>query len=196
MDALLEQLYYNPETGFISANVLHKKAKEIDSSITLKQPISKKLVKSVLKNYNNTWHSSINTKPIQAKGVVMEGDLNHNRELMERLENELAIGATVLYRLDKGAFDKEKARWSKTVYEIVGIDGYRVQIRSKNRHTLYKALNDIKVFKSKATDAKVGKNQVFEAEELLDHKKMKNGKLKYFGLDMMIRHGNLKSIYV
>ncbi|GMF27612.1 unnamed protein product [Phytophthora lilii] len=122
---------------------------------------------------------AINSTPIQAKGKVMEGDLNHNRELMERLENELPIGATVLYRLDKGAFDKEKARWSNTVYEIVGIDGYRVQIRLRNRHTIYKAPNDIKLFKSKATDAKVGKNQVFEAEELLDHKKMKNGKLKY-----------------
>ncbi|GMF13931.1 unnamed protein product [Phytophthora lilii] len=115
---------------------------------------------------------------LNPKGKVMEGDLDHNCQLMERLENELPIGATVLYRLDKGAFDKEKVRLSKTVYEIVGIDGYRVQIRSKNRHTLYKAPNDIKLFKSKATDAKVGKNQVFEAEELLDHKKIKNGKLK------------------
>ncbi|GMF22311.1 unnamed protein product [Phytophthora lilii] len=147
--------------------------------LCMKQPISKKLVKSVVKNYNNAWHSAINSTPIQAKGKVMEADLNHNRELMERLENKLPIGATVLYRLDKGQFNKEKARWSKTVYEIVGIDGYRVQIRSKNRHTKYKAPNDIKLFKSKATDAKVGKNQVFEAEELLDHKKMKNGKLKY-----------------
>ncbi|GMF56141.1 unnamed protein product [Phytophthora fragariaefolia] len=37
MDELLEKLYYDPETGFISANALHKKVKEVDSSITLKQ---------------------------------------------------------------------------------------------------------------------------------------------------------------
>jgi hypothetical protein len=37
MEALLEELYYDPETGFISANTLHNKAKEIRPAITLKQ---------------------------------------------------------------------------------------------------------------------------------------------------------------
>jgi len=85
----------------------------------------------------------------------------------------------VLYRLDKGAFEKENARWSKTIYEIVGIDGYRVQIRSKNGHTLYKSPNDIKRFVGETTNATVGKNQVFEAEKLIGHKKMKSGGYKY-----------------
>ncbi|KAJ8566256.1 hypothetical protein ON010_g6870 [Phytophthora cinnamomi] len=145
----LKNLYYDPETGFISAPALYKKAKEIDSSITFKL------------------------------GEVMEDDLEHNRELSERMEYELAIGPTVLYSLAKGTFDKEKARWSKTIYEIVGIDGYRVQFRSKNGHTLYKGPNDIKLFESKATNAPSGKNQVYEVEKLLDHKKLKSGKYKY-----------------
>ncbi|GMF14287.1 unnamed protein product [Phytophthora lilii] len=147
--------------------------------IRMGQPITEKLVKSVISNYNNTYHSTIKKTPIQAKGEVMEEDLDHNRELMERMENELSIGATVLYRLDKGTFDKENARWSKTVYEVVGIDGYRVQIRSKNGHTLYKSPNDIKLFKANPTNAPSAKNQVFEAEKILNHKKMRSGKYKY-----------------
>jgi hypothetical protein len=147
--------------------------------IRMNREITETLVKSVINNYNNTWHSSIKTTPNQAKGRVMHEDLNHNRELMERVENELSIGATVLYRLDKGTFDKENARWSKTIYEIVGIDGYRIHIRSKNGHTLYKSPNDIKRFKAKSTDATINRGDILEAERILDHKKMRNGKYKY-----------------
>jgi len=147
--------------------------------IRIKRPITESLIEAVIKNYNETWHSSIKSTPNQAKGEVMVEDLNHNRKQMERMENDLSIGSTVLYRLDKGAFEKENARWSKTIYEIVGIDGYRVQIRSKNGHTLYKSPNDIKRFVGETTNATVGKNQVFEAEKLIGHKKMKSGGYKY-----------------
>lgn len=37
MDSLLNKLYYNPKTGFISVKKLYEKAKRINSSITLKQ---------------------------------------------------------------------------------------------------------------------------------------------------------------
>jgi hypothetical protein len=147
--------------------------------IRMQQPITENLVKSVINNYNDTWHSSIKSTPNQAKGQVMTDDLTHNREVMERVENELSLGASVLYRLDKGTFDKEKARWSKTIYEIIGLDGYRVQIRSKNGHTLYKSPNDIKLFKANPTNAPSANNQVFEAEKILDHKKIRTGKYKY-----------------
>jgi len=147
--------------------------------IRMQQPITENLVKSVIKNYNNTWHSSIKSTPNQSKGQVMTDDLTHNREVMERVENELSIGASVLYRLDKGTFDKENARWSKTIYEIIGLDGYRVQIRSKNGHTLYKSPNDIKRFEAKTTDATINRGDILEAERIIDHKKMRNGKYKY-----------------
>jgi hypothetical protein len=147
--------------------------------IRMQQPITENLVKSVINNYNDTYHTSIKSTPNQVKGQVMSNDLNHNREVMERVENEISVGSTVLYRLDKGTFDKEKARWSKTVYEIVGLDGYRVQIRSKNGHTLYKSPNDIKLFKAKPSNAPQAKNQIFEVEKIIDHKKMPSGKHKY-----------------
>lgn len=147
--------------------------------IRMKQPITEKLIIAVIKNYNSTWHSSIKTTPNQAIGKVMVGDLDHNRELAERMENELSVGASVLYRLDKGVFDKENARWSKTVYSIVGIDGYRVQIRSKNNHTLYKAPNDLKMVKQEPTTAPINNGDIVEAEKILEHKKMRNGKNRY-----------------
>jgi hypothetical protein len=147
--------------------------------IRMQQPITENLVKSVINNYNDTYHTSIKSTPNQVKGQVMTKDLNHNREVMERVENETSVGSTVLYRLDKGTFDKEKAQWSKTVYEIVGLDGYRVQIRSKNGHTLYKSPNDIKLFKAKPSNAPQAKNQIFEVEKIIDHKKMPSGKHKY-----------------
>ena len=37
MNALLHKLYNDPKTGFISANKLYKKAKAIDSKVTLKK---------------------------------------------------------------------------------------------------------------------------------------------------------------
>jgi outer membrane protein OmpA-like peptidoglycan-associated protein len=156
--------------------------------IRMRQPITENLVKSVINNYNDTYHTSIKSTPNQAKGQVMTDDLTHNRDVMERVENEISVGSTVLYRLDKGTFDKEKARWSTTIYEIVGLDGYRVQIRSKNGQTLYKSPNDIKLFNANPTDAQPAKNQVFEAEKILDHKKMRSGKYKY--LVKWVGHGD------
>jgi hypothetical protein len=138
--------------------------------IRMQQPITENLVKSVIINYNDTYHTSIKSTPNQMKGEV------------------ISVVSTVLYRLDKGTFDKEKARWSKTVYEIVGLDGYRVQIRSKNGQTLYKSPNDIKLFNANPTDAQPAKTQIFEAEKILDHKKMRSGKYKY--LVKWVGHGD------
>jgi hypothetical protein len=122
------------------------------------------------------------------EGEVKTDDLTHNREVMERVENELSVGSSVLYRLDKGTFDKGKARWRKTIYEIIGLDGYRVQIRSKNGQTLYKSPNDSKLFNAKPTNAQSAKNQVFEAEKIVDHKKMRSGRYKY--LVKWVGHGD------
>ncbi|GMF55830.1 unnamed protein product [Phytophthora fragariaefolia] len=115
---------------------------------------------------------------------------------MERMENELSIGATVVYRLDKGSFDKEQARWSNTVYEIVGIDGYRVRIRSKNGYMLYKSPNNIKLFETTTTNASPGKNQIFEIEKILNHNKydMVSTNILSNGLIMMNQHGNSRLI--
>ncbi|GMF66360.1 unnamed protein product [Phytophthora lilii] len=111
--------------------------------------ITQKLITDVIENYNTTLHRSIGMTPNEAKGKVMDADLSHNQVEADRIEKEFDVGSSVLYRLKKQAFDKESARWSKAVYKIVGIDGYRVQIRSRNGHTLYKAPNDLKWLKQR-----------------------------------------------
>lgn len=154
---------------------------------TLKQRITKmdpkritvKLIADLIENYNSTFHRSIGMTPNQAKGKVMDKDLSHNQVEAEKIEEEFEVGSNVLYRLKKQTFDKEAARWSKAVYTIVGIDGYRVQIRSKNGHTLYKAPNDIKIVKTATTDATINRGDILEAEKILDHKKARSGKYRY-----------------
>jgi formylmethanofuran dehydrogenase subunit E-like metal-binding protein len=96
--------------------------------IKIDKPLTNKLLSDVIFNYNNTKHRSINMTPNQAKGRVIESDLEHNEENLNKTESELEIGSSVLYRLKKKQFGKESVRWSKAVYSIVGIDGYRVQI--------------------------------------------------------------------
>ncbi|GMF24552.1 unnamed protein product [Phytophthora lilii] len=129
--------------------------------------ITQKLITDVIENYNSTFHCSIKMNPNEAKGKVIGSELEHNQGEAERVENEFEVGALVLYRLKKQTFDKEAARWSKGVYTIVGIDGYRVQIRSKNGHTLYKAPNDLKMVKTETTYATINRGDILEAEKIL-----------------------------
>jgi hypothetical protein len=95
----------------------------------IERRLTKKLLDDVISNYNSPVHRSIGMTPNEANGKVIEAELNHNNDAVQSLENELAIGSNVLYRLKQKQFGKEAARWSKAGYEIVGFDGYRVQIR-------------------------------------------------------------------
>jgi transposase InsO family protein len=141
--------------------------------------LTQKLLMDVIANYNSTEHSAIKATPNQMKGKVIESDIKHNQELSRDVSNEFVVGDSVLYKLKPKTFDKESAKWSKTVYTIVGIDGYRLQIRSKNNHTLYKPHGELKLVQADATVAPVEKNQVWEVEKIVEHKKLKSGKNKY-----------------
>ncbi|GMF65999.1 unnamed protein product [Phytophthora lilii] len=153
--------------------------------------ITQKVITDVIENYNTTFHRSIGVTPNEAKGKVMDAVLSHNQVEADRIKEEFEIGSSVLYRLKKQTFDKEAFRWSKAVYKIVGIDGSRVQIRSKNGHTLYKAPSDLKFVKTETTDAAINRGDILEAEKILEYKKMRSGKFKYFrlgGLVMSLTH--------
>ncbi|KAJ8571990.1 hypothetical protein ON010_g4842 [Phytophthora cinnamomi] len=139
--------------------------------------ITQKMIGDVIANYNSTFHMSGIT-PNEAKAKVMEADLSHNQAEADKVENEFEIGLNVLHRLKKKTFDKEAAHWSKDIHTVVGIDGYRVEIRSKNGHTLCKAPNELKIVKADTTDATINRGDILEAERILEHKKMKNGKYK------------------
>jgi hypothetical protein len=141
--------------------------------------VSQVLLNDVISNYNNTTHRSIGMTPNEAKGKVIESELKHNQETTDAVENRFVIGDSVRVKLKPKTFGKESVKWGKIVYEIIGIDGYKIQIRSKNNHTLYKQVNELKVVKADATDAPLDDNQIWEAERILDHKQLKNGKNKY-----------------
>lgn len=141
--------------------------------------LTKALLNDTVWNYNETYHGAIGATPNEMKGKVIDSEIEHNQQLNSDLSTEFIEGESVLYRLKPKTFQKESVKWSKTVYTIVGFDGYRVQIRSKNNHTLYKPPNDLKLVNAESTDAPLEKNQVWEVEKILDHKTGKNGKNKY-----------------
>lgn len=147
--------------------------------IKVDSPITQTLLKDVIFNYNNTIHSALGATPEEMKGEVVENDIRHNQELNMRVGDSFNVGDHVIYKLKPRTFSKETVKWSKTVYEIAGMDGYRVQIRSKNNHTLYKPHNELKIVQEDATEAPIENNQVWEVETILSHKKMRNNKLKY-----------------
>jgi len=141
--------------------------------------LTKRLISDLVANYNSTKHSAIGMTPNEAKGTVIQSELNHNQELLRKVDNEFTTGETVVYRLKHKQFAKESAKWSTLVYEIAGLDGYRIQIRSKNGHILYKSPNELKRVKLGITDTDVEPGQIFEAEAILKHKTMRSGKNKY-----------------
>lgn len=141
--------------------------------------LTQKLLNDAIRNYNNTHHSALNATPNQMKGRVMFAENDHNKRIVKQIQKGLPIGSKVRFKLIPKTFEKEGARYSKTVYEVMGLDGLKIRIRSKNNHILYKPVNDLKIVKTETTDAPIQKNQFYEIEKILDHKKLKSGKFKY-----------------
>ncbi len=144
--------------------------------------ITQELLNKIARNYNNTYHSSIKAKPKDMKGQVYEEDIDHNLKLIDKLAKKFHVGAHVRYRIDKkNSFAKESSdKWSEAVYEVVGFDGYKVQLRSGNGHTLYKSPNDIKIVKADITEAPGDKDDnIFEAEKIVSHVIGPKNRVKY-----------------
>jgi hypothetical protein len=175
--------HYNNEAGdhttMVKIERFNRTIKQRLMKLPNRENLTPQLMKAIIFNYNNTVHRSIGMTPKEAKGYVAQDDLNHNEDVMKTIDNTLNIGSSVLYRLKKGTFDKEDVRWSKAVYEIVEMDGYKVQIRSKNGKLLYKNPNDLKLVNATPTNDTVKQGDLFDIEKILEHKKMKDGRYKY-----------------
>ena len=111
-------------------------------------------------NYNDTSHSSIKAKPNEMKGKVIFNEINHNKRLVKQVQNGLPEGSSVRYKLISKTFSKEGVKYSKTVYEVVGLDGLKMRIRSKNNQILYKPVNELKFVKADPTIAPIEDNQI------------------------------------
>lgn len=159
--------YFNNEAGD------HNKMSKIERfNRTIKQRLIRmehkltlKLLADVIHNYNTTENSAIGQSPEEAEGTVDRDALDHNEEAMNSLDDKLTIGDSVRYRLTKGTFAKEGARWRKDVYRYEGLDGYKADIRSKNGHIKYVPLNDLKVVNAKATNAEIAPQEVMEIDK-------------------------------
>ena len=106
----------------------------------------------VIDLYNNTIHSSIRRKPIEAYDD-MKFLINlyiKQKEFNEDIKatTDLNIGDKVRTRKSKGAFEKEDARFSREVYTIDKTDGNRYRLRDENgelKKRKYKAMELLKV---------------------------------------------------
>ncbi|GMF13046.1 unnamed protein product [Phytophthora lilii] len=141
--------------------------------------LTQKILNEAINNYNESYHSAIDATPNEMKGKVMFAEVEHNKQLAKQVQKDIPEGTIVRYRLKSSTFGKEGAKFSKTTYEVVGLDGLKMRIRSKNNHILYKPVNDLKIVKAEATNATIDKNQIWEVGKLLDHKELKSGKFKY-----------------
>jgi transposase InsO family protein len=142
--------------------------------------LTQNLLNEVIANYNNTYHTSLKATPNATKGKVIESEMKHNLETMNEVTDTLKPGDKVRHKLTSKTFDKEGAKYSKTVYEVVGFDGLKMHIKSKNNHVLYKPVNDLKLVQSEITTADATrKDNIHEVKRILDHVKLKNGKFKY-----------------
>lgn len=141
--------------------------------------LTQKLLNEVIENYNTTFHSTIKATPNSMRGQVMFDEVEHNERLGEQIEKEIPKGSTVRYQLKSKVFDKEGQKYSNAVYKVVGLDGLRMHIQSKNGHVLYKPVNELKLVKATQTEAIDDTTGIHEAERILDHKKLKNGQYRY-----------------
>jgi hypothetical protein len=175
--------HFNNETGDHNTmgkierfnRTLKQRIMRVNDSI----PFTQELLNSLIRNYNNTEHSAIKQTPNEMEGKVDIKALEHNAEVNPEVDNTFTAGDKVLYKLPKSTFGKESVKWSKTVYEVVGMDGYRIEIKSKNGQILYKPHNELRhVAAKESTVAPIEDNQLYEVEEILDHKKV-GQKYKY-----------------
>lgn len=141
--------------------------------------LTQRLLNHAISNYNNTSHSAINAKPNQMRGKIIQSEIDHNRRIIKKVQEGIPTGSIVRHRLVKKHFDKESAIWSKSVYEVIGLDGLKVRIKSKNNHVLYKPVNDLKIVRADLTETPITNNQIWEVEKILDHKKTPSGRYKY-----------------
>lgn len=141
--------------------------------------LTQKLLNEVIENYNTTYHSAIKATPNSMRGQVMFNEVEHNEQLGNQIEKEIPKGSMVRYKLKSKVFDKEGQKYSNAVYKVIGLDGLRMHIQSKNGHVLYKPVNELKLVQATQTEAIDDTTGIHEVERILDHEKLKNGKYRY-----------------
>ncbi|TYZ62655.1 hypothetical protein PybrP1_006712 [[Pythium] brassicae (nom. inval.)] len=119
----------------------------------LNRKITQKLLSDTIENYNDTLHTSIGATPNEMRGKVIQSELDHNKQLKNKVESDFEIGQSALLRLPKKQFQKGQREWSQTVYKIIGFDGYKIELETKDKKVVYGRPDDLKPTKAKQTVA-------------------------------------------
>lgn len=149
-------------------------------------------------NYNTTPHSSIGNKT--------PNDLYNDEDAMKRLQEKLEdhnkklnstinleTGDLVRVALNKGKFDKENITFSKEIYLINEVDGYKYRVMTTEGVEIprkYKYFELLKVDEDKV-DNKINDSSI----ELSKKKQKQKRKLrKEFGEDIKVGESNRKKV--
>ena len=146
-----------------------------------------KTLNDIVKNYNNTYHRTIKTKPIKIK----DGD-DINRQNIVRVSHDFEIGDKVRVMQEQNIFSKgDVVYWSDEIYDVTGIDGNKVYITD---HDVY-----FKPYELMKINGDVGAfdNQELEHETIhvaLKKTKKIDKELKQVGIDQKYDLGDSKRI--
>jgi len=85
-----------------------------------------KVLPNIVKNYNNQFHSTIKTTPLK----VWEGK-EKNKQVIVYLLNTFKVNDQVRIKRNKKIFDKgDVITYSKELYIVISVNGYRVKIKN------------------------------------------------------------------
>jgi hypothetical protein len=103
------------------------------------------VINDVMLNYNNSFHSTIHTTPDKITDDQIEklrtDAIQYNSYLKENLS--FKIGDTVRLLNSKQKFQKEGERYSKSIYIITDIKGYKYEVKNKETNHVLKTLYSI-----------------------------------------------------
>ena len=88
------------------------------------------VIDNIIKNYNNTVHSSTNEKPINAnEQKIFINETSEKYEQINNIKKKFNIGDHVRILLDHETFEKgSKNKYSKSVYKISDVDNTKYKV--------------------------------------------------------------------
>ena len=132
-------------------------------------------LESIIKLYNETPHSSLSGKSpadafedIPFLRSLIKRDKRHNYELKERLNSAFKVGDTVRVALPVSTFAKERAPFSRTLYTIVGQQGYGFRLTDEAGKAVEKTYLAREIMKVNAPTARLADRQVKAVQKKRD----------------------------
>ena len=126
------------------------------------------ILPKIVKNYNNTYHSTIKAKPID---VLHEKDTN--KQMVYRLTPDFKIGDVVRYKIRKSVFAKDNSlSYSTDTYVIYKMKGNKIWLRNvQTQDEIEKSFKPYEIVKINTITTLLHENKNKPNEEEIIHKK-------------------------